>query len=134
MAENLFTLGRYFEDETRTDRSINLSLLMGEQTYNHPVEHGSWSYFHSILSAPECDIVFNGERALGLALEFRRKYKGFATLSFTSPETLIPLAKNKYSEKENLIYVCMNRTCERPVKTVEEAIQMIESLRQKKQP
>jgi uncharacterized protein len=131
MAENLYTLGRYFDDEIWMNRSLNLSISMAEQVYKYPIQHNSWCYLQSIFSEPEINLVFSGERARGLVLEFKKKYRTFSTISYATPETLIPIAKNKYSEKENLIYVCMNRTCQRPVKTVEEALSMIESLQSK---
>jgi hypothetical protein len=128
MAENLYVLGRYFNNQTWMNRGIDLSLHMAEKTNTHPVAHASWNYFQTIVSSPECDLVFSGERALGLATEFKRKYQGFTTMSFANAGTQIPLAENKYSEKENLIYVCINHTCKKPVKTVEEAIAQIELL------
>lgn len=131
MAENLYILGRYFYNEKWMNRSIDLSLNMAEITSQYPLTHASWNYFESIIQGAECDMVFCGERAIGLALEFKRNYSDFATISYANAETQIPLAQNKFSEKENLIYVCMDRTCQRPVKTVEEALSQIESLQRK---
>jgi uncharacterized protein YyaL (SSP411 family) len=38
----------------------------------------------------------------------------------------LPLLKDRYFEEETLIYVCENKVCLRPVKTVTEALKQIQ--------
>jgi uncharacterized protein YyaL (SSP411 family) len=40
-------------------------------------------------------------------------------------ESNLPLLQSKYKEDETWIYVCVNKSCQLPVKTVEEALKQI---------
>lgn len=123
MAQNLQKLGLYFDDESHREKASAMlkSVLPSIKTYGSAYSNWSIQLLNEVYGINEIAIT-------GLNLqEVKNELNNFyipnkITLGGTKSE--LPLLKNKQSE-ETKIYICQNKTCQLPVSTVAEAVQLI---------
>jgi uncharacterized protein YyaL (SSP411 family) len=60
-------------------------------------------------------------------VEFGEYYMPQVLFSGSKKESSIPILKDRYQTNETLIYVCINKSCNLPVRSVEEAIDQIKN-------
>lgn len=78
------------------------------------------------MVSPTAEIAIVGKDYLQLRKEIDSRYYPNKILSGTNSESQLPLLENRTAKSdETLIYVCYNKTCQLPVKTVEEAFEML---------
>jgi uncharacterized protein YyaL (SSP411 family) len=68
------------------------------------------------------EIAIVGSKAATLRKEFSAHYLPSAIWSGSMGTSTLPLLQDKIKAGETLIYVCKNKTCKLPVKTVVEAM------------
>jgi uncharacterized protein YyaL (SSP411 family) len=71
------------------------------------------------------EVVIVGPNAVKLAQEFQMHYLPNVVFQLSEVASDLPLLEERYFENETLIYVCENKVCLRPVKTVKEALKQI---------
>ena len=121
MANVLHRLGVYFENDDYlkiAEFMLNNTLT---QIESHASYYSNWALLLSdiIYKAPE--VVFSGENAHNLRKEFDQHFT-YSLLAGSETESNLPLLVNRWSENKTMIYVCRNRICKLPVKSVMEAI------------
>lgn len=86
------------------------------------ISYGSWAQLMGWFALGGREIVVVGEKAATLNRELQQQYFPFAVFAGSTRNEYIPLLENKFSANETLIYVCTNRTCKRPVRSVAAAL------------
>ena len=71
---------------------------------------------------PPYEIVITGKEAKGKVTELYRYYIPNKIILGTATQSDLPLLKEKQAKDETLIYVCVDKVCQLPVRTVEEII------------
>jgi len=123
MAQNLQKLGLYFDDESYREKASAMlkSVLPSIKTYGSAYSNWSIQLLNEVYGINEIAITgFNFQEVKNELNNFYIPNK--ITLGGTKSE--LPLLKNKQSE-ETKIYICQNKTCQLPVSTVAEAVQLI---------
>ncbi|MDA1268281.1 MAG: thioredoxin domain-containing protein [Bacteroidetes bacterium] len=91
----------------------------------------NWANFYLESLVPTAEIAIVGRGAKEKALELLANYLPNAVLAWSeSPTDSVPLLHGKGGDTEGnaLIYVCVNRSCRRPVATVEDALTLVPQL------
>ena len=123
MAQNLQKLGLYFDDERYREKASAMlkSVLPSIKTYGSAYSNWSTQLLNEVYGINE--IAITGLNIYEVKNELNNFYiPNKITLGGTKSE--LPLLKNKQSE-ETKIYICQNKTCQLPVSTIAEAVQLI---------
>ena len=70
-------------------------------------------------------VAIVGEKADELRAEFEKRFLPNCIIMGSKAESSLPLLKDKFKQGETLIYVCRNKACGLPIKSVEEAIRQM---------
>ncbi len=126
MASNLFKLGHLFLKQEYIDISEQMLINMKDKVMRNPSYYGNW--FNLIIQhvhKPH-EICIVGDNAVENKKEFNKFYLP-NTIFAGGTLGNIPLLENRYSEGKMSIYVCKNNVCNKPVKSVKEALELISS-------
>ncbi|MEO1435927.1 MAG: thioredoxin domain-containing protein [Bacteroidota bacterium] len=130
MLLNLQTLSHIFNEEgyqTFADRMLD---NMKGSILKYPSSFANWSI--GLLNAyiPPAEVVVIGDAYQALANELKQQFiPEVLVLATQEAQADWILTNKRYVESETLIYVCRNYTCQRPVRTAQEAISLMASIR-----
>lgn len=122
MARNLYTLGLILE---REDFGL-LSKLMLSKMKNLLLKNvdylTNWACFATQMVTKTPEIAIVGDDFLTFRKQIDQQFFPNKVLTGTATESQLPLLQHRTTkEGETLIFVCYDKTCQLPVKTVEEA-------------
>ncbi|MCE3260855.1 MAG: thioredoxin protein [Bacteroidetes bacterium] len=126
MALNLFYLGTYFGNDEYTQRSIEMLNLTGDEIRHYGAGYSNWGCLALHLNYPFREIAIVGNNVNEKLLEAHKHGFTNAILVPGRNKSDLPVLKNRFIENETWIYVCENKTCKLPVKTIEEAMTQFE--------
>ncbi|MBK9423357.1 MAG: thioredoxin domain-containing protein [Bacteroidetes bacterium] len=123
MAINLFQLGRYFENDLWIEMSGKMVSGLEPKMVQYGSAFSNWLNYYLMRIVPSQELIITGPEALAYGRHFTKKFFGSAALiGGTTDISKIPLITNRNQGSETLIYLCENKVCNIPYKTVEEAI------------
>ncbi len=128
MARNLRDLGELLgKDDYLAQAQHMLATVLPQMTGRNRVDYfANWARLYAELHAPPYEIAIVGPQAPALRDEMARHFLPHARLLGGLTEGDLPLLQNKLREGETYIYVCRNKSCKLPVKTVAEGVGVIE--------
>jgi uncharacterized protein YyaL (SSP411 family) len=125
MAINLFQLGLYFDRSDWTTRAEKMLGAFQEEIKSYGAGYSNWACLALNLAYPFREIAIVGNH---VDENFRELYQqGITNAIFAvhdQPSDL-SLAKDRYVEGETLFYVCENKTCQQPVRSVAETLTLL---------
>ncbi|MFC5269686.1 thioredoxin domain-containing protein [Adhaeribacter terreus] len=129
MAQNLCQLGLFFDKPEYTERAVNMLKKVQELVVKEPGYLANWASFYLQQLKPAAEIVIAGTEAETLREELSAHFLPNAILAGSEKtESTLPLLEGRLDMNlETLIYVCFNKTCQLPVKTVPEALAQLDS-------
>jgi uncharacterized protein YyaL (SSP411 family) len=127
LANCLFKLGRYFEN----NHFKNISKQMLNNVVNdmsaYPSGYSNWLQLYSNLTTNFYEIAVIGKEANKKIKELNQFYIPNKIIAGSVVESQAPLLKNRFSETETLLYICIEGTCKLPVSSVKKARNQIKS-------
>jgi hypothetical protein len=120
-------LGTLLDKKEYTDRAV----LMMQKMYETAIASGQTAYYYTwaklflTLVKPPFEVAIVGKDSKKLRDELMRYYLPNAVILGGNTEGVLPLLENKLNRGETYIYVCQNKACKKPVKTVAEALQLL---------
>jgi len=120
MAECFFLLGHHLERRELVDLAGRMAATIRKEIVSNSSWYYQWTSLLLKIIKPFFEVVVAGPEALALSHSIHRAYRPDMILAGSKNESLTPLLRNRYKDKETLIYVCINQTCLEPVKTVED--------------
>ena len=121
MAINLFMLSRYFENNVYEHRATKMLNVMKENIVQSTPWFAHWAQLNLLISQPVFEIIFTGLNAENLRNEWFLDYMPNSIIAGSKSSSDMPLLKGRTKDNESLIYICRDKTCALPVKTVKEA-------------
>ena len=76
-------------------------------------------------SNPYYEVVISGKEAKAKLAELNKNYLPNILVSYSDKESNLPLQRNRYTDNETYIYVCIDNTCKLPVTTIPETLKLI---------
>ena len=128
MAENLWTLGQWTGKENYSEKAEKM--LQGVLPYfsqGRSSDYAQWGQLLLKEAYPHYEVVILGPEAENKTIAFQKEYYPNVLFQTSTIESDLPLLKERFFEGETYIYVCQNRVCLRPVESVKEAIEQMES-------
>ena len=125
MARNLWRLGRLFDRRDWLDRSRAMLLPMLDRLSEHGIFYSNWACLLAELSSEPFELVISGPDAASMRKELDQHYLPNVLLLHAHDTSKLPLVEGKGRAAENLIYVCVERSCQLPVSSVKEALDQL---------
>ena len=127
MARNYYTLGLILDREDFKDLSKLMLAKMKDLLLKNVDYLTNWACLATQMISPTAEIAIVGKDYLQLRKEIDSRYYPNKVLCGTTYESPLPLLENRVAKSdETLIYVCYNKTCQLPVKTVEDAFKILD--------
>lgn len=122
MARNYYTLGLILDRQDFIDLSKLMLAKMKDLLIKNVYYLTNWACLATQMVSPTAEIALVGKDFLKFRKEVDSRYYPNKILTGTVAESQLPLLENRIAKiDETLIYVCYNKTCQLPVRTVEEA-------------
>jgi hypothetical protein len=126
MAKVLFQLGTYLEENNFLSISRQLMMNMKETTLGYPTFYANWAQLMDWFIDTPYEVAIVGENATMVREELQQHYLPNVLVLGAEQNSELTLLQDKFKATETWIYVCQNKTCGLPVKTVGEALRQIE--------
>ncbi|KGO08043.1 thioredoxin domain-containing protein [Dokdonia donghaensis] len=126
MAKNIFTLSHYYLDKTYTDTAAAMLNNMQPNFTQSPTSFSNWMDLMLNYTKPYYELVVVGPDAQNILAELEQEYLPNKLIAATTTASKQEIFEGRYLEGETLIYVCVNNACKLPLKTVKEALKLIE--------
>ena len=121
MARNYYSLGLILDREDFKDLSKLMLAKMKDLLLKNVDYLTNWACLATQMISPTAEIAIVGKDYLQSRKEIDSRYYPNKVLCGTTYESPLPLLENRVAKSdETLIYVCYNKTCQLPVKTVED--------------
>lgn len=122
MAKGLFLLGAYFENKRYTEVAKQMLKNVAPKMNSYLPGYSNWATLLLNNNKPFYEVAITGNTSEQNVREFNKYYlPNKLILIDKDGKSTLPLLENKWNKGENTIYVCQNKTCLLPVKTVKEA-------------
>jgi uncharacterized protein YyaL (SSP411 family) len=125
MAKNLLLLGLYFENKNYEDQAAQLVKNVIDDIKRTPAYYSNWAQALALQIKEPYEIAIVGSKWREKLTEFQQHYLPNTIYLGGSVEGNLSLLQNKLVEGKTMIYVCENKTCQRPVEKVEDALKQI---------
>jgi len=126
MAQNLFYLSVIFDDSEWRRLAENMVFPLEHLITTEPNYMSNWGIVLAELKKGVAEVVVVGKDAFALAREMHSTFRPFMLTMGGEKESHLPLvADKKPLDGKATFYVCYNKTCQRPVVSVEEALNQL---------
>lgn len=124
MAKNLFILGHYYYRDEYIDIARKMLNNIKENAMHGGIYYANWDTLMAWFAVEPYEVAIVGKDCEAKRKEFETHYLPNVFLSGGEQEGKLALLHDKLTE-ETTIYVCRNKTCQRPVNEVTEALKQI---------
>ena len=123
MAHNLHRLGLLLANQRYADLAVTMLGRVQELVVKEPQHLTNWASLYTALLGATAEIAIVGPEAEARRRELSRHFIPNAVLAGTTGTSALPLLQDRpATDDQTLLYVCYNRTCQLPVRTVAEAL------------
>jgi len=129
MAKNLLLLSLYFENKNYEEQSAQMVKNISEDMQKSPGYYSNWAQVMVLEIHPPYEVAIVGDDWLQKLSDMQKKYLPNTIYLGGKNESDLPLLENKLMKGKTMIYVCENKTCQRPVEEASEALKQIKSKR-----
>ncbi len=126
MANNLFKLSHYYDSSKYLNTSLSMVKNISDQIEVYPNGFSNWMNLILNLNKNFYEIAIVGDNAIKKINELNKTYLPNKIVIGSFGDNSLPLLKNRYIEGETMIYVCVKKACKMPVKTIKEALKLID--------
>lgn len=126
MAKGLFLLGEIYEDEHYSNISDQMLKNIEPQISQYLPGYSNWAMLSLQHLFPFYMIAIVGEEAQQKRITFDGEYIPNKMFVGSRKDSKLPPLALKYVNGKTMIYVCYNKSCQKPVETVKDALVQIE--------
>ena len=123
-AHVLFKLGILLEKTDYTQMATEMLFKVRGEIVRQGVYYANWTMLLGKMVYPFYEVAILGDNALPVNLEIQKKYLPTAVFAGGITEHL-PLLQNRLVDQKTVIYVCENKTCNSPVYSAEDALELM---------
>ena len=127
LAKSLFKLSHYYGDKKYLDTAIQMLNTIRKDIPDYPSGHSNWMDLMLDIIGGYYEIAILGEKAKEKLRNLNALYLPNKLIAGSNKNSTMHLLKERFVANETLIYVCKNNTCQLPVKTTEEAMNLIKT-------
>ena len=124
LAHVLYKLGILLENTDYSHKAEKMLFKIRNEIAQQGAYYANWAMLLGKLIYPTYEVVILGENALPLTHIMQKRYLP-ATLFAGGISENLPLLQQRLIDNKTVIYVCHNKTCNRPVYLANEALELI---------
>lgn len=125
LARSMFALGHHLEKQEYIDMAKQMVKNVQAQFVEYGAGYSNWGMLLIDLIAPFYEIAIVGKHVDEKRKELNQHYIPNKIFAGSRHDSRLPLLVDRYVEGNTLIYVCENKTCQRPVTEVREALEQV---------
>lgn len=126
IAQDLFHLGILCDEERWKSMARDMTFSLSHLITSEPNYMSNWGIVYTEMKKGMAEVAFVGEGAIEACAELHQNFRPFVLSMGTESQSELPLLQGKTSADDRLtIFVCYDKTCQRPVHTVREAVEQI---------
>jgi hypothetical protein len=126
MARNLYQLGTMLDNESWKKMAERMAAKLAMLVAKEPTHMSNWGILLIEIIQGLREVAIVGPEHLKIKSELRKQFLPLAVLMGTKEKSTLPLLADKTTiGGKTGIYVCFNKTCQRPVTTADEALAQI---------
>ncbi|MCM8568815.1 thioredoxin domain-containing protein [Gramella jeungdoensis] len=125
IAKNLLKLGKLIGNPDYIEKSQEMLHTLKEKIPEHPQYHSNWLDLMLNFTHPFYEIAVTGEKYREITNYFQERYLPNTVLAATNSSSDLSLLKDRFVKDKDLIYICEEGTCQLPVSSKSEAMQLI---------
>jgi hypothetical protein len=125
MAKNMFRLSYLLDRPVYMQTAQKMLDLVRGNMADYPSGYSNWSQLMLNLTGNHFEVAIVGENAVKLLNELKKNYLSNVIFCAGTTENDLPLLQSRYFSGKTLIYICQDNSCQLPVETVEEAIELL---------
>lgn len=126
MAKNIFKLSHYYLNREYTDTVVAMLNNVQPNFDQSPTSFSNWMDLMLNYTKPYYELVVVGQNSKEVLAQLNEVYLPNKLTAASTTKSNQEIFEGRYLEGETLIYVCVNNACKLPVKTVKEALELIE--------
>jgi hypothetical protein len=127
MAKNLYTVGLLLDNTQYTDIVESMVAKMLKLVKAEPGFLSHWAHIFTYFVKPVAEVAIVGPALQEYSLQLFSHYYPHKVVCGTTSKSELPLLQNREAiHGETTLYVCYNKACKLPVRSVEEAIGQLE--------
>ncbi|CAN5756684.1 thioredoxin domain-containing protein [soil metagenome] len=127
MAINLHLLGLFFDREEYTGLSESMLRQVQDLVVKEPAHLANWAILYSMKLKPTAEIAVVGPDAEEFRRQFGHHFLPNTILLGTTTDSTLPILEDKVTQNGSTIFVCFNKTCQMPVRSVSEALDQMKA-------
>ena len=125
MANNLFKIGKLTGDKDLMLMAEKMVQNILNRIPEYPQSYSNWMDLLMNFTYPFFEVAITGEKFKETANFFQAKYLPNKVLTATDSASDLALLKDRLVKGKDLIYVCQEGSCQLPLKSKSEALQLI---------
>lgn len=125
MAKNLFRLSYLLDRPDYLKTSQKMLDLISSNMSGYPSGYSNWSQLMLNLTGNHFEVAIVGENAKSLLNGLQKNYLPNVIFCVGKTDNGLPLLRNRYVSGKTLIYICQDNSCQLPVETVDEALELL---------
>ena len=125
LAKGLLLLGELFYEKDYTDKATQMLKNIEAQIPQYIAGYTNWAMLMLQQVNPFYEIAIVGKNAHDKRVEFNKHYIPNKLIVGSIKESKLPLLELKHINGSTMIYVCYNKSCQKPVEKVNDALQQL---------
>lgn len=125
MAKNLLLLGLFFENKDFEKKSLQMVKNVADDIQRTPGYYSNWGQVMALQIHSPFEVAIVGNDWQQKLSQIQQNYLPDTIFLGGNSEADLPLLEGKLQPGKTMIYVCENKTCQRPVENVSEALKQI---------
>ncbi len=128
MARNMYKLGLFLYKDDWTELAESMLSRTKKIIVTEPTYLSNWACLFADKSVPTAEIAISGKESLQKRKELDQPYLPNKILAGAVEASTLPILEGREPmDDKTFIYVCFDKTCQRPVENTEEAIVILNS-------
>ena len=125
MAKNLFVLCQYFYNDDYISKARQMLVNVKDNLQKNTAYYSNWGLLEIAFVFPPFEVAIVGKDYIEMKEGIDKNYLPGVLFSGGSQEGTLPLLENKLVPGQTTIYVCQEKSCNRPVTEVQKALEQI---------
>jgi uncharacterized protein YyaL (SSP411 family) len=125
MAQNLLLLGHIYYDKEAIKKAKTMLSSMVPFATENPYSYAKWNSILLQSTYPFYEVAIVGREAKSLIASMNTEHIPNTLLVGSAVESELALFEGRFNDEDTFIYVCRDHTCKLPVKTVHEALNLL---------
>jgi hypothetical protein len=128
MARNMYKLSLFLYKDDWKELAESMLSRTKKIILTEPSYLSNWACLYADLTQPTAEIAISGRDSVAKRKAFDQIFLPNKIMAGMESNSSLPILEDRASKDDKtMIYVCYNKTCQRPVEEVSEAIKVLNS-------